>query len=215
MTDEAGYFAGLILTDKVKTAVSEFLTAAGKQATLAHIRQVVTQARILAAQFADDPEPDMKRAACAAWCHDMAAVVPRAALIAEAERWGVALSASDRAIPALIHGPLAAEVARQRLDVTDEDVLNAIRYHSTLRAGASTLEKIVFVADKLALDPSAPRRDFLPALVAARSDGLDAMAFAYLDWVIAHEDELGWTLHENLRAAHAELATARLSEAGS
>lgn len=212
MTEGEGYFASLILTGKVKEAVSEFLTAAGKQTTLAHIRQVVTQARILAAQFADDPEPDMKRAARAAWCHDLAAVVPREALIAEAGRWGVPLSACDRAIPALIHGPLAAEVARQRLNVTDEDVLNAIRCHSTLRAGASTLEKIVFVADKLALDPTAPRRDFLPTLAAARPDGLDAMAFAYLDWVIGHEAELGWTLHDNLRAAHAELVAARLSE---
>ncbi|MBN2470132.1 MAG: bis(5'-nucleosyl)-tetraphosphatase (symmetrical) YqeK [Anaerolineae bacterium] len=212
MTQSEGDFAGLALAGSVKESVSALLSAAGKQATLAHIRQVVTQARILAARFGESPEADMKRAALAAWCHDMAAVVPREGLVPEAERWGVPLSECDRAIPALIHGPLAAEVARQRLNVTDEDVLNAIRYHSTLRAGASTLEKIVFVADKLALDPSAPRRDFLPALQAARLEGLDAMAFTYLDWVIRHEDELGWTLHDNLRAAHAELARARMSE---
>ena len=200
------YFGALERTGQVKEAVVAFLQGAGKAGTLAHIRQVVTQARILAARFGESPENDMKRAALAAWCHDMAAVVPREALEAEAQHWHVPLTVSDHAIPMLIHGPLAAEVAHQKLGVDDEEVLNAIRYHSTLRAGASTLEKIVFVADKVALDPTSPRNDFLPDLQAALSKGLDAMAFVYVDWVIQHEDELGWTIHENLRAAHAELA---------
>jgi predicted HD superfamily hydrolase involved in NAD metabolism len=207
-----GYFESLAAADSVREMVDAFLTGAGRSDTLAHIRQVVIQARMLAARFAEDPEPDMKRAALAAWCHDIAAVVPRDALIAEAERWGVALTESDRAIPLLVHGPLAAAVAQARLGVEDEDTLNAIRFHSTLRAGASTLEKIVFVADKLALDPTAPRSDFLPVLQAAREQGLDAMALVYTGWVIQCAAELGWTVHENLRAAHGELSAARAAQ---
>ncbi len=200
-----GYFDSLVAAENAREAVDAFLTGAGRSDTLAHSRQVVMQARMLAARFADDPEPDMKRAALAAWCHDLAAVVPRDDLISEAEARGVVLTDSDREIPQLVHGPLAAAVVREKLGITDEDVLNAIRYHSTLRAGASTLEKIVFVADKVALDPTSPRNDFLPALHAARDRGLDAMALVYTDWVIEHADELGWTVHANLRAAHAEL----------
>ena len=47
----------------------------------------------------------------------------------------------------LIHPFLGAEVAKREYQVMDEDVLNAIRYHTTGRKEMSLLEKIVFVAD--------------------------------------------------------------------
>ena len=47
----------------------------------------------------------------------------------------------------LIHPFLGAEVAKREYQVMDEDVLNAIRYHTTGRKEMSLLEKIVFIAD--------------------------------------------------------------------
>ncbi len=201
----ADYFDGLQPTGSIRDAVTSFLTAAGKAHTLAHTRAVVGQARLLAARYCPHMAADMKRAAVAAWCHDLAAGVPHGELIAVAEAWGVPLTDADRAAVPLIHGPLAAEVARQRLGIADQDILNAIRYHSTLRAGASTLEKVVFLADKVALDPTAPRSDFLPALKDAASVSLNRAAFVYLEWVINNGPEMGWTIHPNVCAAHAEL----------
>ena len=46
------------------------------------------------------------------------------------------------------HQYLGAHVARN-LGITDEDVINAIKYHTTGRPQMSTLEKIVFIADLL------------------------------------------------------------------
>ncbi len=202
------YFDALESTGNLSRDVSAFLTAMGRADTLAHTRQVVGQARTLAARFGRNMAGDMTRAAQAAWCHDLAAVVPPDDLPAEIRRWKVRLRPEDRAIPPLWHGPLAAAIARQKLGITSRVVLQAIRYHSTLRAGASRLEKIVFVADKVALDPASARHDFVPALRAALNCGLEAMAFVYLDWVVSHEHELGWTIHPDLRAAHAELCMA-------
>ena len=45
------------------------------------------------------------------------------------------------------HGEMAAEAVRRDFDIRDEDVLNAIRYHTTGRAGMSRLERIIFLAD--------------------------------------------------------------------
>ncbi|RAL25818.1 bis(5'-nucleosyl)-tetraphosphatase (symmetrical) YqeK [Thermoflavimicrobium daqui] len=45
------------------------------------------------------------------------------------------------------HGPVGAEVAREKWGVLEEDVLNAIRYHTTGRPNMSVLEKIIFLAD--------------------------------------------------------------------
>lgn len=47
----------------------------------------------------------------------------------------------------LWHGPVGARVVEKDYGVTDQDVLNAIYYHTTAREKMSKLEKIVFVAD--------------------------------------------------------------------
>ena len=45
------------------------------------------------------------------------------------------------------HGRMAADAAREEFGVEDEDVLNAICYHTTGRAGMSRLEQIIFLSD--------------------------------------------------------------------
>lgn len=45
------------------------------------------------------------------------------------------------------HGPVAAVYAEKQLDVSDEDILNAIKNHTVGSEHMSVLEKIVFVAD--------------------------------------------------------------------
>jgi predicted HD superfamily hydrolase involved in NAD metabolism len=212
MASEIDYFAALEPANTIAQAVTAFLTAAGRPGTLAHIRTVAGQARMLAGKFCrPNMAQAMKDAAAAAYCHDMAAVVPLPEIIAVADAWGVHLTQADRVIPQVVHGPLAAEVARQKLGIDDPDILNAIRFHTTLRAGASTLEKVVFLADKLAVDPTAPRNDFLPALNEAMADGLDAGVRVYLAWVIEHGPGLGWKLHPDLLAAFEELGVPKLA----
>jgi len=56
----------------------------------------------------------------------------------------------------LWHAPVGAVNARDEFGVTNEDVLNAIRYHTTGRAGMSRLEKVIYVADMIE-----PGREFL------------------------------------------------------
>lgn len=45
------------------------------------------------------------------------------------------------------HAPLGAIVAAQTFGISNPDILNAIRFHTTGRLGMSELEKVIFVAD--------------------------------------------------------------------
>jgi len=132
-------------------------------------------------------------------------------MIAVAEGMGLRVDGADRAIPLLLHGPISAAVLVEKLDLCDRDMLNAVRYHSTLRAGASALEKIVFLADKIAYDPTSPHGgEYLPALRAAFSlddtaRSLDAAALVYLDFLLDNGWRYGWILHSNAVAAYREL----------
>ena len=49
----------------------------------------------------------------------------------------------------VLHAFNGAEEARFGYGIEDEDILNAVRYHTTGRAGMSPLEKLVYVADMI------------------------------------------------------------------
>ena len=49
--------------------------------------------------------------------------------------------------PPIWHGYAAASFLKEKVGETDEEILNAVRYHTTGRAGMSLLEKIIFTAD--------------------------------------------------------------------
>ena len=52
--------------------------------------------------------------------------------------------------PQLLHSYAGAVIAKEKLGVTDKDILNAVRNHTLGRQNMSLLEKIIFVADATA-----------------------------------------------------------------
>ena len=52
----------------------------------------------------------------------------------------------------VLHQFLGAEKARRDFGIQDEDVLEAIRYHTTAKANMTMLEKLVYTADSLSFD---------------------------------------------------------------
>jgi len=73
--------------------------------------------------------------------------------------------------PCLLHGKVGAYIAKTKFKVTDEDILNAITWHTTGRPGMSMLEKIIFIADYIE-----PGRQPIPELNEIRQ-----MAFIDID----------------------------------
>ncbi|GKV68019.1 phosphohydrolase [Sporosarcina sp. NCCP-2716] len=49
----------------------------------------------------------------------------------------------------LWHAPAGALIAEEEYGITDRDILNAIRFHTTGRAAMSDLEMVVYVADMI------------------------------------------------------------------
>lgn len=59
---------------------------------------------------------------------------------------------SDAVGTPVLHQFLGAEKARRDFGVTDHDILDAIRYHTTAKAGMTGLEKLIYTADSLSDD---------------------------------------------------------------
>ena len=114
---------------------------------------------------------DMHRTATAALLHDYAKELPKAELLALAERFGIAVDPVYQASPGLLHGPVAARLVQQDFGISDAEVLAAICNHTVGRAGMTMMEKIVYLADMIE-----PLRDFpgVEALRALARQDLDA-----------------------------------------
>lgn len=88
-----------------------------------------------------------KKAAQAAFFHDCAKYLSLEDMLSLTS--GMVLDDEMRHSTDLLHAAAGAELARTMFSVTDEDVLEAIRYHTTGRVGMTRLEMILFLADKL------------------------------------------------------------------
>lgn len=79
--------------------------------------------------------------------HDCAKCIDNDKKIQLCKKYSVELSRVEIENPFLIHAKLGAAIAYNKYDVDDEDILNAIRFHTTGRPNMSLLEKIIFSAD--------------------------------------------------------------------
>lgn len=52
----------------------------------------------------------------------------------------------------LVHSKIAAVIMKRDYHIEDEDIINAVSYHTTGRPGMSLLEKIIYIAD--AIEPN-------------------------------------------------------------
>lgn len=98
----------------------------------------------LAKRFGESTE----KASIAAILHDLAKFEPEEQMreLVLAHHLGDDLTSWGGEI---MHGPIAAWRAKTELAISDEDVLNAMRYHTTGRANMSRLEQIIYIADMI------------------------------------------------------------------
>ncbi len=168
-----------------------------------HIEGTVAEARRLAHLHGIDEE----RAALAAWGHDIARALSPSELLAEARRLGLAVDPIQEAAPILLHGPVAEALLGREYGIDDAEVLAAARYHTTGRAGMSTLEKIVFIADKIETGKAKGN----PAAASVRQladEDLDAAVLQLLNRHLVEASHRGWPLHPDSVAARNELLMA-------
>lgn len=90
---------------------------------------------------------DEEKAAVAGMLHDITKELPKEEQLQIMLDSGIILSDIEKESSKVWHGLSGSLYIKQQLNIDDEDILNAVRYHTTGRAGMSLLEKIIFVAD--------------------------------------------------------------------
>ncbi|MHB9293874.1 nicotinate-nucleotide adenylyltransferase [Hollandina sp. SP2] len=121
-----------------------------------HSRNTALLCWDLCIRFGLDPQ----RGYLAGISHDICKSLGDAEMFFWARMDGKEIDAMERKKPSLLHGRAAAVVLKNRFNIHDEAILEAVRLHTTGGMGMGPLAKVVYIADKLEIS----REDLDPAI---------------------------------------------------
>ena len=104
-----------------------------------------------AIQYAEIYNENMEKTKIAAILHDIAKEIPKEESYNMLEKYEVKLDDIEKRNFNLIHSILGAEIAKNEYGL-DDDIVNAIKYHTTGRENMSMLEIIIYLADATELN---------------------------------------------------------------
>ncbi len=168
-----------------------------------HSLNVSKEAARLAARYG----ADVKKARIAGLLHDITKETPPEEQLKIITDGGIILTDVERASSKLWHAISGSVYLRDVLSFDDADILNAVRYHTTGRAGMSLLEKVIFVADFTSAE-----RDYEDIDVIRRyaDRSLDQGAFYGLRFTLSRLSGRGSPISPDALSAYNEIALSLL-----
>lgn len=163
-----------------------------------HTLNVRDMAVKLAQIHGEDPE----KAALAALLHDAAKELPKEEMLQIFRENGTMAGNVEERPQPVWHGVCAAIIAQVRWGVEDEEILSAIRCHTTGKRGMSRLDKILFLADMTSRERDFPGVEKLRKL--AKKD-LDQAMCRSLESTLAFVKEKNQPLDPESAAALEDL----------
>ena len=115
---------------------------------LHHSLEVAKSAQYLAEKYGGDAQ----KAYTAGLLHDVMKEADREETIALSEKYGIEMTELEKNAPKLWHAMTGAAFIKNELGIDDEEIITAVRYHTTGRADMTLSEKILFIADFISSD---------------------------------------------------------------
>ena len=148
-----------------------------------HTQGVAYTSAALAMRYGEDIE----KAELAGLLHDCAKCLDNEKRIHICKKNNIPISDAEQKNPFLLHAKVGGHLAATKYKVDDEDIINAVLFHTTGRPGMSLLEKIVYIADYIE-----PGRDSAPNLDEVRRlsfQDLDDALLQILEDILVHLKE--------------------------
>ena len=174
--------------DYIKKKISDYIEKNLSEKRRIHTEGVRKTAVMLAEKYGEDVD----KAEVAALCHDMYRGINIDLLNDYVNQLGLDKKYLDN--PNLAHGKIAAVMIKKEYGIDDQDIINAVSFHTTGRAGMSELEKIIYLADAIE-----PGRDYpsVNQLIEAVDRGLDEALIMSLERTIEYVRQQGHFLDED------------------
>lgn len=187
--------------DKKVVAYLELLEKRLKPSRFKHTCGVVKTACKMAKHYGADPHKTMVAAAL----HDYAKNMSPEALLEYAQAQKMKVDNIMRASAEVMHGLIGAKMVQMELDIEDQEILDAIAYHTVGRKGMSLIEKIVYLAD--AIEPGRSEYPGLEALRKIAYKDLDQGILISVTSTLNYVIDRGMIIHPNSVALYNEMVS--------
>ncbi|KOF56731.1 MULTISPECIES: bis(5'-nucleosyl)-tetraphosphatase (symmetrical) YqeK [Clostridium] len=159
--------------------IIEYLKKNLKESRFKHSLSV----RDTAVKLAEKYNCDVKKASIAGLAHDCAKNIEDKEIINICSEAGYILNEVELKNPSIAHGLAGSIIAKDKMGINDEEILNSIRFHTTGKKNMTLLEKIIYIADYVE-----PLRDFpgVDELRKAVNDNLDEAMLLSFDQTIKY-----------------------------
>ncbi|MEG1822781.1 MAG: bis(5'-nucleosyl)-tetraphosphatase (symmetrical) YqeK [Clostridiales bacterium] len=153
-----------------------------------HCRSVASFSYELAKHWGVDPI----KAYLAGLFHDIAREMPVEQQLKLAKNHGLSISEAEKKDPILLHGAISAIVAQENYGINDGEILSAMEKHTLGHESMCTLDKIIFLADKIE-----PLRDYKEAATLRKlaMENLDKALLGAVESSIKYLQNHGLTPH--------------------
>ncbi|MEY8745577.1 bis(5'-nucleosyl)-tetraphosphatase (symmetrical) YqeK [Bacillales bacterium AN1005] len=192
------YLKEIQFSGDLKKDIKSFFAVHKDGKTLAHTLSVASEAKRVATLYGADPV----KAEQAALLHDISNVVPVTEMLDLAKKLSIEIMDEEYTYGRIVHQKLSKAMAREIFNITDQEILDAIECHTTLKAQASLMDKVLFISDKISWQLPGDHQYLLEARHKVDEMKLNEGVLIYLNQV--------WENRSKLKLIHPWLIEARV-----
>lgn len=170
-----------ILHDNVRTYFESF----DKSETFEHTLDVVEAVKRLRKQYKFDEE----KCIIAAYLHDLGRVVNTEEQVNFCKTFGHTALKGEEKVPQLLHQIASKIIAFEIFGIRDEEILEAIGHHTTLRQNPNLTEKIVFIADKISWRDNS-HKNLVETLEKSLESSIDNGVYRYFELMHDNREQM-------------------------
>lgn len=142
---------------------------------------------------------DLHKAELAGLLHDCAKRFSDTVLIAKCKKHDIPLTEDELQVPSVVHAKYGAWLAEYKFGIQDEEILSAIRCHTTGKPAMGMLDKILYVADFI--EPRRDKAGNLPEMRYLAFQDLDQAVYALLSSTLSYLEKKGGNVDRMTRQA--------------
>ena len=138
-------YLDFVVTDNLAMDIQGYFLKYDKLDTYEHTIDVINELYYIKRYFGFIEQGSL----VAAYCHDLGRVVKKDEILEFCFKNNIGVTYEEKELPSILHQKISCFIAERVFKVCDITVLNAIRFHTTLRKNPSMTEIEVFLADKM------------------------------------------------------------------
>lgn len=173
----------------LKPEIESWLKQTVSEKRFNHIENVAKTAK----KYAKKLGLDHYKAELSGWLHDCAKEIPNEKLLEIAKQKNISLDEIDLDNPHILHARAGAEIAFEKFNIDDPDVLGGIRCHTLAEPNMSKISMIVYLADST--EPDRNRKFAAPIRKTFKHEGLEKAVLHAIDSKLLEVIKRGKKIH--------------------